>query len=128
MSYWLFKEEPGHYSFEQLQMDGETEWEGVKNNLALKNLRSVRAGDMILYYHTGIEKKIVGIAVCVGASPGKSPSVRIKADRKLRRSVPLSAIRDSRLFADSPLVRNPRLSVMPVGQLMWDFVMQAGSE
>lgn len=128
MSCWLFKEEPDHYSFEQLQMDGVVEWEGVKNNLALKNLRAVKAGDEILYYHTGEQKSIVGLAVCVGAAVNNgSPSVRIRAVRRLKSSVSLSTIKSSGLFNDSPLVRNPRLSVMPVDGLLRDYVSRKES-
>src|SRR3990172_3301154 len=61
MAYWLFKEEPGHYPFQQLQKDGGTVWDGVRNNLALKHLRNIRRGDTVLYYHTGNETAIVGI-------------------------------------------------------------------
>ncbi len=123
MSCWLFKEEPDHYSFEHLQMDGVVEWEGVRNNLALKNLRCVKAGDEILYYHTGEQKSIVGLALCVEASvKNGSPSVRIRAVRRLKRPVALSTVKSSGLFNDSPLVRNPRLSVMPVDELLRDFV------
>ncbi len=128
MSCWLFKEEPDHYGFEHLQMDGVVEWEGVKNNLALKNLRCVKAGDEILYYHTGDQKSIVGLALCVEASvKNGSPSVRIRAVRKLRRPVALSTVKSSGLFNDSPLVRNPRLSVMPVDELLRDYVFRIES-
>ena len=63
---WLFKEEPTHYSYDNLVEDGRTEWSGVKNPLAQKHLRSVKKGDLIFYYHTGNEKAVVGIAKAAG--------------------------------------------------------------
>lgn len=129
MTCWLFKEEPGHYSFEQLQMDGAVNWDGVKNNLALKNLRQVEKGDTILYYHTGDEKSIVGLAKCVESSDGqKYPKVRIKASRGLKHSVPLSLIKKSHKFDSTPIVRMPRLSIMPVSDELFEFVLKEEHE
>ena len=118
---WLFKEEPGSYSFDRLTRDGKTSWSGVKNPLAQKHLRSVRAGDRILYYHTGTEKAVVGVARAA-TDPYPDPAdparrrvaVDIAAVRKLARPVGLTTLKARRSFAGHPLVRIPRLSVMPV--------------
>ncbi len=124
MAHWLFKEEPEHFSFEELQMEGMTAWDGVKNNLALRNLKSVAKGDMILYYHTGDEKCVVGLAVCTESRGTVGyPHVSIKAVKKFKHRVPLSAIKTAGQFKDEPLVRIPRLSVMPVGEKLWKFII-----
>ena len=123
---WLFKEEPGSYSFDDLITDGGTRWSGVKNPLAQIHLRAVCRGDRILYYHTGKEKAVVGIARA--ASPpfpdpddrsGKRVAIDIVPGRRLRRPVPLSEIRSRGSFADFSLVRISRLSVMPVNDRQW---------
>ncbi len=118
---WLFKEEPTHYSFGDLVEDGGTRWDGVRNNLAQKHLRSVRKGDRILYYHTGKEKAIVGIARAVSdpypdpkARGARFVAVNVKPAKKLPRPVTLAEIKADPKFKDCPLVRMPRLSVMPV--------------
>jgi predicted RNA-binding protein with PUA-like domain len=123
---WLFKEEPTHYSFDDLVRDGKTSWTGVRNPLAQKHLRAVRKGDRIFYYHTGKEKAVVAIARAAGdAYPdpgdrsGKLFAVDVAPVRKLSRPVPLSAIKASAAFRDFPLVRISRLSVMPVSDHEW---------
>ncbi len=121
---WLFKEEPTHYSFEQLQKDGRTVWSGVRNALAQKHLRAVRKGDRILYYHTGDEKAVVGIARAASdAYPDPDDRALAVVDvapvKRLPRPVTLSEIKTSGRFASFPLVRIPRLSVMPVTDEEW---------
>ena len=123
---WLFKEEPSSYSFDDLMKDGRTAWSGVKNPLAQQHLRAVRRGDRILYYHTGSEKAVVGLARAVtGAYPdpadpaGKRVAVDIAPVKRLPRPVPLAAIKADRRFAAFPLVRISRLSVMPVSEPEW---------
>ncbi len=118
---WLFKEEPSHYGFEQLERDGRTTWSGVKNPLAQKHLRGVRKGDRVLYYHTGDEKAVVGNAVAAGdAYPdpadatGKSFVVDIVPGARLPRPVKLAELKALPGLSDFALVRMPRLSVMPV--------------
>lgn len=126
MAYWLFKEEPDHYNLADLERDGTTLWDGVTNNLARQNLRKVKRGDRIWYYHSGKEKAIVGEMRAVG-DPGPDPDsddpkavvVEVKAVRRLRTSVPLSRIKADPLLADWDLVRLPRLSVMPVSEAQW---------
>ena len=124
---FLFKEEPTHYSWDDLVRDGKTSWTGVKNPLAQKHLRSVKKGDRIFYYHTGDEKAVVGIAKAVDdAYPdpkdesGKLHAVDVAPVKKLARPVTLSEIKASAAFRDFPLVRISRLSVMPVSDREWD--------
>jgi predicted RNA-binding protein with PUA-like domain len=121
MPTWLFKEEPTHYSFDQLVRDGRTTWSGVKNALAQKHLRSIKKGDRVLYYHTGDEKAIVAVATAAGdAYPdpddksGKSFVVEIVPGKRLARPVTLAEIKAAPVFAGFELVRLSRLSVMPV--------------
>ena len=123
---YLFKEEPTHYSYDDLVRDGKTSWTGVKNPLAQKHLRSVRKGDRIFYYHTGDEKAVVAIARAAGdAYPdpkdpsGKLAAVDVVPVKKLPNPVTLAAIKASAAFKDFPLVRISRLSVMPVSDKEW---------
>jgi predicted RNA-binding protein with PUA-like domain len=126
MAYWLFKEEPDHYSLADLFRDKRTVWDGVENNLALMHLRSVRKGDRVLYYHTGTEKAVVGMMEVV-KGPYRDPArnddrfvvVDVKPVRRLDRNVPLAEIKSNPKFADFALVRNSRLSVMPVTDEEW---------
>ena len=111
MARWLFKTEPSDYSFERLQKDKRTTWEGVKNALALSHLRAVRKGDEIAIYHTGAVKAVVGIAKAV--ADAKGDTVEIAPVRAVG-PVPLAALKADPRFKDSPLVRMGRLSVMPV--------------
>jgi len=126
MAQWLVKEEPEHYSYDQLEKDRRTVWAGVKNPLAQKHLRTIRKGDRIFYYHTGKEKAVVAMAKAAGdAYPdpkdpaGKLYVVDVVADRKLERPVTLAEIKADRAFATFPLVRMSRLSVMPVSDAEW---------
>jgi predicted RNA-binding protein with PUA-like domain len=126
MAQWLVKEEPEHYSYDQLVRDRRTVWSGVKNPLAQKHLRSIRRGDRIFYYHTGKEKAVVATATAAGdAYPdpkdatGKSYVVDIVPGHKLPRAVTLSEIKADQAFESFPLVRMPRLSVMPVTNAEW---------
>lgn len=126
---WLVKEEPSNYNFAQFLADGSTVWSGVKNPLAQRNLRGMKKGDRVFYYHTGNEKAIVGTAkVTTVAYPdpkdtsGKLVVVELAADKKLQRPVTLAEIKASGRFADFPLVRLPRLSVMPVTDDQWDAI------
>ena len=129
------KEEPEHYSYDQLEEDGRTVWAGVRNPLAQKHLRSIRKGDRIFYYHTGKEKSVVAIARADGdAYPdpsdptGKSYVVDVVAGRKLPRPVTLAEIKADRAFATFPLVRLSRLSVMPVTNEEWSRIEKMSRE
>jgi predicted RNA-binding protein with PUA-like domain len=113
---YLLKTEPTVYSFADLQREGTTIWDGVTNPVAVKNLRGMKAGEQLVIYHTGDEKSAVGTAtvVSVDASDAKNPQVKIKAGKPLARQVTLSEVKANKLFADSPLVRQGRLSVVPL--------------
>jgi predicted RNA-binding protein with PUA-like domain len=124
---WLFKEEPAHYSYDDLVRDGKTSWTGVKNPVAQKNLRSVKKDDRVFFYHTGDEKAVVGIAKAVAdAYPdpadksGKFYAVDIAPVKKLAHSVTLAAVKADKYFASFALTRVPRLSVMSVSDDEWD--------
>jgi predicted RNA-binding protein with PUA-like domain len=116
MADYLLKTEPSTYSFADLQKDGETIWDGVSNPVALRNLGKMQSGDRLIIYHTGDDKSAVGAAtvVSVDASDPKNPQVEIKAGKPLAKPVSLAQIKANKLFADSPLVRQGRLSVVPL--------------
>ena len=113
---YLLKTEPSEYSFEDLQRDGVTLWDGVSNPAAVKNLREMKPGTRLVIYETGDRKSAVGTAtvVSVDASDPKNPAVKIKAGKPLSKPVTLEEIKAHKLFADSPLVRQGRLSVVPL--------------
>lgn len=126
---WLFKTEPSSYSFQRLQQDEKTVWDGVKNNLALKHLSGIKTGDWILIYHTGDEKAAVGIARALsGAYPDpqkKEPKllvVEIGPVKALSRPVTLAEMRANPRLAKFDLLRLPRLSVMPVTEEQWKII------
>jgi predicted RNA-binding protein with PUA-like domain len=126
MGYWLFKSDPDTYGFSDLEREGETVWDGVKNNLALRHLRSCKKGDRVFIYHTGEEKALVGLAeVTKEAYPDpkkKDPRltvVNIRAIGRLKKPVSLAEVKARKEFGDFPLVRMPRLSVMPVPETHW---------
>ena len=123
---WLFKEEPGHYSFQDLTRDGQTVLEGVRNPAARIHLRNVKKGDQIFYYHTGDVKAVVGIARAVSVARPDSKSddkkavvVDIAPVKALPNPVTLATIKSLPQFKDFPLVRISRLSVMPVTESEW---------
>ncbi len=113
---YLLKTEPTVYSFADLQRDKVTEWDGVTNPTAVRNLREMQAGDGLIIYHTGDDKSAVGTAtvVSVDSANPKSPVVKIKAGKSLAKAVTLAEIKANKLFGDSPLVRQGRLSVVPL--------------
>jgi predicted RNA-binding protein with PUA-like domain len=131
MANWLFKEEPDHYSFADLERDGTAMWDGVTNSLARRNLRQVRRGDKIFFYHTGKEKAIVGeMRALTDSMPDKDSDdskavvVEVQKVRRLPRPVPLKRIKDDPLLADWDLARLPRLSVMLVSEAQWQRVLE----
>jgi|SRR5258708_4932340 predicted RNA-binding protein with PUA-like domain len=125
MSY-LLKTEPSEYSFADLQRDKETVWDGVSNPVALKNLRGMKPGDRLIIYQTGDDKSAVGTAsvVSVDASDPKNPRVRIKAGKALPKAVTLAEIKANKHFAVSPLVRQGRLSVVPLTEEQYSILVQ----
>jgi len=120
---YLLKTEPGAYSIDDLQRDGETLWDGVSNPAAVKNLAGMQRGDELVVYHTGDEKRTVGLAKVVSVDAGnpKSPQVRIQFVKKTKTPRTLAEVKAKSLFADSPLVRQGRLSVVPLtaAQYAW---------
>ena len=126
---WLFKTEPGAYSFQQLARDKKTVWDGVKNNLALKHLSGIKKGDEIIIYHTGDEKAAVGIAralSCANPDPSKkNPKllvVEIEPVKALSRPLALAEMKATAKLKNFDLVRLPRLSVMPVTDEQWKII------
>ena len=126
MKRWLFKSDPDDYSAGDLERDGRTEWDGVRNPTALKHLRSMSTGDQVLMYHSGPQKSVVATAVIVGEpyndpadATGKLICVDIEFAKWLAEPVPLAAIKADPFFADFDLVRISRLSVMPVSSALW---------
>jgi predicted RNA-binding protein with PUA-like domain len=113
---YLLKTEPTVYSFADLQRENTTIWDGVTNPVAVKNLRAMKPDDQLIIYHTGDEKSAVGTAtvVSVDASDAGNPQVKIKAGKPLAKPVTLAEVKANKIFADSPLVRQGRLSVVPL--------------
>jgi predicted RNA-binding protein with PUA-like domain len=114
--YYLLKTEPSEYSFANLLKDKQTEWDGVRNPVAIRNLSEMKPGTRLIIYETGDTKSAVGTAtvVSVDAKNPKKPAVVVKAAKPLAKPVTLAEIKSNRLFADSPLVRIGRLSVVPL--------------
>jgi predicted RNA-binding protein with PUA-like domain len=126
---WLFKTEPSAYSFQQLQRDKKTVWDGVKNNLALKNLKDIQKGEQIFIYHTGDEKAVVGTARALSgayADPEKKDPkllvVEIEAVGPLPRPVTLAEIKAHKKLSNFDLVRLGRLSIMKVSDEQWNTI------
>jgi predicted RNA-binding protein with PUA-like domain len=126
MAYYLFKTEPNAYSFDDFLRDKETTWDGVTNPTAVKNLRELKPGTKWIFYHTGDERTAVGTGtvVSVDARDPKVPLVRVKAGKRLKTPKALEAIKAEPLFADSPLVKIGRLSVVPLTEEQWDWFLR----
>ena len=132
MAYWLLKTEPGTYSWADLVRDGETRWDGVRNPTALQHIRAMQPGDTAVIYHSGDERRAMGLASVI-TPPYADPEagdprwtvVDVRAERALDPHVPLSTLKGDPLFADSPLVRISRLSVVPLTEAQFRAV--AGS-
>lgn len=124
---YLLKTEPSEYSFAELERDGATIWDGIANPAAVKNLREMLPGARLIIYETGNQKSAVGTAsvVSVDASDPKNPKVKIKAGKPIAKPITLEQIKKNKLFADSPLVRQGRLSVVPLTKEQYMFL--AGS-
>lgn len=131
MAFWLCKQEPGCYSFQDLVADNGTSWDGVANALARKHLRSMCPGDQVFYYHTGKEKAVVGIMEVV-SEPQNDPkgddkgavAVQMKPVRALTSAVTLAQIKAEKALLDWDLVRISRLSVVPVSKSQWERVLK----
>ena len=132
--YWLAKQEPSGprgYNFEQLKKEKTTVWDGVHNNLALKHMREMKIGDLVLFYHTGTERQAVGI-MQITSNPYSNPKedverfivVDVKYKKTLKRPVTLAEIKKDKRFQNWELVKISRLSVMPVPKSIWELVLK----
>jgi predicted RNA-binding protein with PUA-like domain len=135
MAYWLLKSEPQDYSYTDLEREGRAVWNGVKNPLALKYLRTMEPTDQALVYHTGKERQVVGIAEIVSL-PYPDPTlddpklvvVDIQPVRSLSLPVTLAQLKQSGNFTDFDLIRIPRLSIVPVAAEYWQQILQLAGE
>ena len=133
MNRWILKTDADVYPFDQLEREGKAVWDGVSNAVALKHIRGMTPGDLLLIYHSGEGKELVGLAR-VTSTPYQDPKhddprlavVDIEAGRRLPRTVTLAAIKADPFFAELPLVRMPRLSVMPVPEAQWKKLLAMG--
>jgi predicted RNA-binding protein with PUA-like domain len=123
----LLKTEPAVYSFADLERERETIWDGVTNPVAVKHLREMKAGEKLVIYHTGDERRAVGTATVVGvdAKDPKTPLVRIKVGNAMENPPTLASIKEDKLFADSPLVKQGRLSVVPLTDPQYEWLTKA---
>ena len=123
---YLLKTEPTEYSFVELLKDKETQWDGVSNPTAVKHLREMKAGDRLIIYETGNVRSAVGTGWVVSVDPKdpKKPIVKIKAGKALGKPVTLEEIKNNKLFAESPLVKIGRLSVVPLTETQYKRLMQ----
>jgi len=124
--YWLLKTEPSTYSFDDLERERTTTWDGIKNALALINLRAMHLGDGLLFYHSGKEKAVVGRGTVKSAprTTGKVTVVDVEFEARLPAPVTLAQIKQEPELAGLPLIRNTRLSVMPVTAEEWEVVLR----
>ena len=135
MSYWLVKSEPSTYSFEQLEKDGSTVWDGVRNYAARNHLKAMKKGDQVLFYHSNEGLEIVGIAK-VGKESYQDPTtdeeawvvVDLKPHKRLKKPVSLAQIKTDKRLSEMALVRLGRLSVQPVTEKEWNVIMELAGE
>ena len=122
---YLLKTEPTAYSFADLVKEKETDWTGVTNPQAVKNLNAMKKGDKLIIYHTGDEKTAFGLAQVksIDTSDAKVPLVHIAAGAPIKRPKTLAEIKQHALFQSSPLVRQSRLSVVPLGDAQYDWIL-----
>ncbi len=125
MSYFLFKTEPEVYSFDDFLRDKETVWDGVTNPTAVMHLRQMKAGAKWIFYHTGDERTAVGTGIVVSVDPTdpKVPIVRVRVGKRLKKPKSLEDVKAAKIFADSPLVKMGRLSVVPLTKEQWDWFL-----
>jgi len=131
VNYWLAKQEPKSYNFSILKKDKKTIWDGVHNNLALKHINNMKKGDLILFYHSGDEKQVVGIME-VSSKPYSNPEetnerfvvVDVKYKKELQNPVTLSEMKKQKKFKNWELLRISRLSVMPVPKEIWNLIIK----
>jgi predicted RNA-binding protein with PUA-like domain len=125
MAYFLFKSEPEVYSFDDFLCDKETVWDGVTAPAAVKHLREMKKGTKWIFYHTGDERTAVGTGTVtsIDASDPKAPIVRVKAGKRLKHPKTLDVIKAEKIFADSPLLKIGRLSVVPLSDEQWEWFL-----
>jgi len=131
MNYWLVKQEPEAYSFDDLIKDGKTDWTGVRNYQARNNLRAMKTGDKVLFYHSVSEKSVVGLAEVSRAefpdpADEKWIAVEIKPIEKLAKPVSLEQIKTEKSLENIPLIKHSRLSVMPVSKKEFETIVKLG--
>ena len=135
VNYWLAKQEPSSYNLSSLKKDKKTVWDGVHNNLALKHINAMKKGDLILFYHSGDEKQVVGIME-VTSKPYPNPDekndrfvvVDVKYKKELKNPVTLAEIKKQKKFKNWELLRISRLSVMPVPKEIWNFIIKTSKK
>ena len=134
MNYWLVKQEPSTYSFEDFQKEKKTDWTGVRNYMARNFLRDMKKGDSVLFYHSGDEKAVVGFATVSKAAFADPTAdddawvaVELKAGKKFKQHVPLAEIKKDPKLANMLLVKNSRISVMSVTEDEYDQVVAMGN-
>lgn len=132
--YWLVKQEPDAYAWSALVADGQTAWTGVRNFQARNNLRAMKAGDFVLYYHSNIGKEIVGVAKVVReayadptADEGDWSCVDLAPAKPLKQPVTLEQLKADAVTKDMPLIRQSRLSVMPIAEAVFRRVLELGA-
>ncbi len=125
MSFFLFKSEPAVYSFDDFLRDKETMWDGITNPTAVKHLREMKAGTKWIFYHTGDERTAVGTGTVTSVDPTDPtvPIVRVKVGKRLKSPKTLDQIRGEKKFADSPLIKIGRLSVVPLTEAQWKWFL-----
>ena len=133
MAHWLMKSEPGSYSWADLVRDGDTDWDGVRNNAARLHLRAMKPGDQAFFYHSGDERAVVGITTVTGpAQPdgadGSWVKVPVRPVKPLAKPVTLAAIKAEPRLATMELIRQSRLSVSPVRDDEWATILTMGGE
>jgi predicted RNA-binding protein with PUA-like domain len=131
MNYWIVKSEPGTYSWTDFVKEGKTAWTGIRNFQARNNLRAMKKGDAVFFYHSGDEKQLVGLARVTGepipdptAKEGDWVSVELTPVKPMAKPVPLAAIKAEKLLADILLVRNSRLSVTPLNESQFQHLLK----
>ena len=135
MAYWLVKSEPTKYSWEQFEKDGKTFWDGIRNYAARNNLRAMKKGDEVLFYHSNEGLEIVGIAKVV-KEHYQDPTTKeeawvvvdLKAEKKLKKPVPLAELKKDKRLAAMDLIRLGRLSVQSVKEDEWKVIMELAGE
>jgi predicted RNA-binding protein with PUA-like domain len=122
---YLLKTEPDSYSFEDLERDGETVWDGITNPVALRHLREMKPGDRLVIYHTGGERRAVGTGtvIALGDGEAKDPKVRIRTGRAIANPRNLTEMKAASVFKESPLVKQGRLSVVPLNKEQYDWLV-----